>query len=84
MKKTIYLLALFAITFSYASNLEKTNKNFPNSINSVLACEVSSTSTTTTNPDGSTTRTTTTSISCDTPEELANFHALMKLIGMGV
>ena len=98
MKKLVFIFSLFMASISYAnSSIEILEKNqtikMPDNVESKcfvvesdkpLACQTSISSTVTTNPDGSTTRTTTTTVSCDTPQELADFHKLMKAIGMGV
>lgn len=98
MRSLICILGLFVASFSYASNIEIVENNTRNNDLSeevecvttefgndeVMGCQSSTTSTVTTNPDGSSTRTTTTTVSCDTPQELAQFHALMAAIGMGV
>lgn len=98
MRNLICILGLFVASFSYATNIDlvenKTNNRVllekvecvtkEQSNDEVLGCKSTTTSTVTTNPDGSTTRTTTTTVSCDTAKELANFHAVMAAIGMGV
>lgn len=89
---------MFVASLSYATNcivLEKfpvnTVSECVDSLNNKveiyskpLDCAISTTSTVTSNPDGSITRTTTTNVSCDSPQELAQFHAFMASIGMGV
>lgn len=98
MRNIICLLVMFVASLSYATSSVESVEKLP--VNTVsksvetfsnkaedekpLDCSVSMTSSTTTNADGSTTTTTTTNVSCDTPEELAQFHALMAAIGMGV
>ncbi len=98
MKNIICILGLFVASFSFAANIGEIEDN--NQIinltddaecvtikvknNEALGCQTSTTSTVTTNPDGSSTRTTTTTTSCDTPQELAQLHALMAAIGMGI
>lgn len=98
MRSLICILGLFVASFSYATNMGEIENNTWNSdlsqevecvsielgYDEVLGCQSSITSTVTTNPDGSSTRTTTTTVSCDTPQELATFHAAMAAIGMGV
>lgn len=98
MKNIICLLGLFVASLSYAtSDVEivddKQNYSAFESVicfndqiedEQPLGCTSSTTSTVTTNPDGSTTRTTTTTVDCDTPQELAQYHAIMAAFGMGV
>ncbi|WP_445718246.1 hypothetical protein [Flavobacterium sp.] len=89
---------MFVASLSYATNSVELVEKFP--VNTVsdcvesssdkvtndkpLDCSISTTSTVTTNADGSTTRTTTTNVSCDTPQELAQLHAAMAALGMGI
>ena len=98
MKNLIVIFSLFVVSLSYGTNpldCKKTNqvidlceKVESNSLktdkNKVLGCSSSVTSTVTTNADGSTTRTTTTTVSCDTAQELAQFHKLMLALGIGL
>jgi hypothetical protein len=54
-------------------------------MNEEVRCSTTVNTSSTTNSDGSTTQTTTTTtFDCDTPQELAQFHALMNAVGMGV
>jgi hypothetical protein len=98
MKNIICTLGLFVATSSFAANIgeiEENNRiynsfdliecvNIEVESNEALGCSTSTTSTVKTNLDGSSTRTTTTTTSCDTPQELAQVHALMAAIGMGI
>jgi hypothetical protein len=54
-------------------------------MNEEVRCSTTVNTSSTTNSDGSTTQTTTTTTTfdCDTPQELAQFHALMNAVGMG-
>ena len=77
------LAVVLASTGAFAANGEVIKSVSPEN-KAVVGCTSTVTSTSTTNADGSTTRTTKTSISCDTPGELAAAHQLMKALGMGV
>ena len=50
----------------------------------LLKCNYSTTTTINTSIDGTTTITRTTTVSCDTPQELAEFHKIMKESGINI
>lgn len=77
-------------TFAFAnsevvSDIEviKTKNILSNDIQErLLACTSETVTTTTTNTDGSSTSTSTTTVTCDTPEELAEYQANIKKLGV--
>jgi len=76
------LLATISSTAFAATGIAKNTA--PNAAIEPERCSTNIRTSTVTNSDGSTTQTTNTSVSCDTPQELADFHKFMKSIGMGV
>lgn len=53
-----------------------------NSQEELLGCSSKTVTVTTTNTDGSSTSTSTTTVNCDTPQELAGYHASMQQLGL--
>ena len=91
--KNIIIIFSFLITFlSYGTNnvnykeenktigLCKKIESFFLHNKKVLACEAVTSTTSVINSDGSITTTTITTVSCDTPQELATFNALLHIL----
>lgn len=77
-------------TFAFA-NAEVTPENDVNKTENVLSidsqeellgCSSKTVTVTTTNTDGSSTSTSTTTVNCDTPQELAQYHAAIQQLGL--
>ena len=93
MKKLVFSVAFMLIgTFAFA-NTEFTNEvnkienvanqnNPDSSKDQLLGCSSKTVTVTTTNPNGSSSSTTTTTVNCDTPRELAQYHAAMNEAGI--
>ena len=80
MKKTI-LAVSFAMfgTFAFAANHPLKSDKVQKAVEIVVGCTSTTTTVTTTKLDGSSSATTTTTVNCDTPQELATYHKLMKV-----
>ena len=90
MKNVFFALAFLLVgTFAFA-NIEVTSENVFDKTENVLSfveqkeigCSSTTVTTTTTNTDGSSSTTTETTVECDTPQELAQYHAEIKKLGI--
>ncbi len=91
MKNLFFALAFMLIgMFAFANtevisdiDVNKTENVLSlNAQEKLLGCSSKTVTITTTNTDGSATSTSTTTVSCDTPQELAQYHAAVKKLGI--
>lgn len=91
MKNVFFALAFMLVgTFAFANTevtseveMTKNESVVSNDVKEeLLGCTSTTVTTTTTNPDGSSTSTSTTTVECDTPQELAIYHAAIKQLGL--
>ncbi|WP_445718245.1 hypothetical protein [Flavobacterium sp.] len=91
MKNVFFALAFMLVgTFAFANSevtsdveVNKTENALANDVQEeLLGCTSTTVTTTTTNTDGSSTSTSTTTVTCDTPQELAQYQAAIKQLGL--